>query len=79
MDESREDLESYIDAIYLNMSGKNEGRRQGRRDSKRSRNDSSDTKVTFLLEIRESITNMKTQLKKLDLLKKLTADVEELK
>lgn len=77
-DETIEELESHIDVLYNNRATKKHNKR---RDSKRARKegDSIDTEDSVLLGIHESMESMQEQLKKLDLLTKLTKDVDDLK
>lgn len=82
MDESIEDLEAYIDGVFFNMSTNKNAK--AKRENKRSRSQlgSSDTDDTLLTELREiqiTMSTMQLQLVKLDLLEKLSGDVEELK
>ena len=75
VDEPLADLEAYIDGFFYNMPN-------NKPDSKRFRNElsSSDMDDTSSSSgISESLTSIKLQLKKLDLLEQLTTDVQELK
>lgn len=77
VDEPIEDLEYYIDTIYDNMSSESERKRLRQQ---RSSSDHDDLSISAdLLRIRESMATMEEQLKKLDMLKKLSDDVEDLK
>ncbi|CAK6984734.1 uncharacterized protein LOC119127540, partial [Scomber scombrus] len=77
VEESIEDLELYINTIYNNMSNRRDSKR-GRAQLRSSEQDDS-SNLEDLLRIRESMTTMEKQLKKLDLLKKLSDNIEDLK